>query len=257
MIRTEGISMKFGGLKALEDVTFEVKPNELFSIIGPNGSGKSTMFNVITGVYKPVRGKIFLEENEITGFSPNKLNHLGLARTFQNPRLFEEISVLENVMIPLIARTDVPLAFEILSRKAYKNLYRSIHPEAMKALEIVGLQAKSHVSAKMLSYGDQKRLEIARCYASNPKIILLDEPVAGLNQEERQSIKNLIKEMHENGMTIMLIEHDMHMVMGISNRILVLNYGRIIAEGTPQEIGNNQDVISAYLGVEENDDHVA
>lgn len=249
--------MKFGGLYALNNVSFEIKAGELFSIIGPNGSGKSTMFNVITGVYTPTTGKVYLNNKDITGFAPFKLNRLGLGRTFQNPRLFTGVTVLENVVVPLSVRSRSPLAWELISGRAHKKIFDELTPVALNALEVTGLKNKENYPAGMLSYGDQKRLEIARCYATSPDIIMLDEPVAGLNTDERDEMNALIKNINKRGMTIVLIEHDMKMVMGISDRIMVLNHGSPIAFGAPAEISNNPDVIKAYLGVEETEDEYA
>ncbi len=249
--------MKFGGLYALNEVSFEINKGELFSIIGPNGSGKSTMFNVITGVYTPTAGKVYLHNDEITGFPPYMINRLGLGRTFQNPKLFTDVTVLENIIVPLSVRSGSPLAWELISKRVHKKIHDEMTPIAMNALEVTGLKGKENHAAGMLSYGDQKRLEIARCYATSPDIIMLDEPVAGLNTEERDEMNALIKDINKRGMTIVLIEHDMKMVMGISDRIMVLNHGSPIAFGTPLEISNNPDVIKAYLGVEETDDEYA
>lgn len=243
--------MKFDGLCALNDVSLQINKGELFSIIGPNGSGKSTLFNVITGIYTPTCGNVYMSDTNITGFSPDRLNHLGIARTFQNPRLFTDVTILDNVMVPLLARSKISLFTEILSRRKCEQIYEELRPVALNALDVVGIKAKAESSANMLSYGDQKRIEIARCYAINPQIIMLDEPVAGLNTDERESIRDLVCELNRSGITILLIEHDMKMVMGISSRIMVLNYGTMIALGTPLEVSGNKEVIKAYLGVED------
>ncbi len=250
ILSIQNVSMKFGGLYALNNVSFNVNQGELFSIIGPNGSGKSTMFNVITGVYKPTAGQVCFNEKFITGKPSFKISQMGLARTFQNPHLYTDLTALENVMVSLLARSKVPLVAEIFNPNKQKNNFDHVKPIAMKALEITGLSHQAETLTKNLPYGDQKRLEIARCYAVNPDIILLDEPAAGLNSEERESMIVLVKELNKK-MTIILIEHDMKMVMGISHRIMVLNHGSAIAFGGPNEIAENPDVIKAYLGAED------
>lgn len=250
ILSIQNVSMKFGGLYALNNVSFNVNQGELFSIIGPNGSGKSTMFNVITGVYKPTAGQVYFSEKCITGKPSFKISQMGLARTFQNPHLYTDLTAIENVMVSLLARSKVPLVAEIFSPNHQKNNFDHVRPIAMKALEITGLSHQAETLTKNLPYGDQKRLEIARCYAVNPDIILLDEPAAGLNSEERESMIVLVKELNKK-MTIILIEHDMKMVMGISHRIMVLNHGSAIAFGGPNEIAENPDVIKAYLGSED------
>lgn len=250
LLSVKNISMRFGGLYALNDVSFEVSEGELFSIIGPNGSGKSTAFNVITGVYKPTAGKVFLKGNDITGKPMFKNSRVGVARTFQSPHLFNDLTALENVMVSLLVRSKVPLIAEIFSAGKRKKNFSQIQPIAMEALQITGLAHQANTLAKNLPYGDQKRLEIARCYAAKPDILMLDEPAAGLNTDEREAMVRLAKELNKE-MTIILIEHDMKMVMGISDRIMVLNHGSAIAFGSPKEIAENPEVIKAYLGSED------
>ena len=250
ILSVQNVSMKFGGLYALSNVSFDVNEGELFSVIGPNGSGKSTTFNVVTGVYKPTTGNVYLRGKDITGKPVYKINQSGIARTFQNPHLFTDLTAIENVMVPLLARSKVSLASEIFSSKQQRKNYDHVRPIAMEALKITGLSHQADTLTKNLPYGDQKRLEIARCYAVNPDVMLLDEPAAGLNTDERESMIVLAKELNKK-MTIILIEHDMKMVMGISDRIMVLNHGSTIAFGNPKEIAENPEVIKAYLGSED------
>ncbi|MGE5629706.1 MAG: ABC transporter ATP-binding protein [Caulobacteraceae bacterium] len=250
ILSVQNVSMKFGGLYALNNVSFSVNKGELFSIIGPNGSGKSTMFNVITGVYKPTAGQVSFNDRCVTGKPSYIISQMGMARTFQNPHLYTDLTAIENVMVSLLARSKVPLVLEIFSPNHQKSNFDRVKPIAMEALEITGLGHQAETLAKNLPYGDQKRLEIARCYAVSPDIILMDEPAAGLNSDERELMISLIKELNKK-MTIILIEHDMKIVMGISHRIMVLNHGSAIAFGKPNEIAENPEVIKAYLGSED------
>jgi branched-chain amino acid transport system ATP-binding protein len=240
--------MNFGGLVALNGVSLELQPGELLSVIGPNGSGKSTLFNVITGIYRPTGGNIYLDNNRITGKSPVQLNQDGIARTFQNIRLFTSMSVFENVMIGAMVRSKVSFFGDLFRSRRMNDPHSEAKVRAMEALELVGIADKADLPATKLSYGDQKRLEIARALATDPKILLLDEPVAGLNADERVEITQLVARLHKGGMPILLIEHDMRMVMEISDRIMVLHYGKFIASGSPAEVANNPKVITAYLG---------
>ena len=251
MIRVDGVSMRFGGIRALESVSFEVGPQELFSIIGPNGSGKSTLFNVITGVYRPTHGSVFLGDQRISGFATQRISHAGVGRTFQNPRLFAEMTVVENAMVPALTRSKRSVISEILWVRTSGAIAATAREQAYRALEMVGLTAFANTRVEGLSYGDQKRLEIARALAAEPKVLLLDEPVAGLNSEERESVRELIVRLNAGGLPVVLIEHDMRMVMGISHRVLVLNTGVRIALDDPATVSKDPAVIKAYLGDEE------
>jgi branched-chain amino acid transport system ATP-binding protein len=251
MIRTESLTMRFGGITALKNVSLEVREGELFSIIGPNGSGKSTLFNVITGIYKPVLGKVFLGDHNVTGKSPTYLNTHGVSRTFQNLQLFKSMSVLENILVAAGPRSPYPLWMEVLSRKTAGKVRKAMEESSFEVLEMVDLEKKAHLLANALPFGDQKRLEIARALATKPKVLMLDEPVAGLDPSERSEMNLLIAQLRKTGLTIILIEHDMRMVMGISERVMVLHQGEKIAEGTPQEVKAIPAVVAAYLGEEQ------
>lgn len=250
MIRTEAIRMDFGGIVALDDVSLTVSEGELFSIIGPNGSGKSTLFNVVTGIYKPTFGEVFFDGDRVTGKPPFDLSRRGIGRTFQNIQLFGSMTALENVMVGVAIRSHTPIWQEVAMEGVRQSNRVEMMDKAMEALEATSLQDKAHVNASALPYGDQKRLEIARAYAAHPRVLLLDEPFAGLNRAERDEMTDLIQSLHSSGLTIVLIDHDMRVVMSISDRILVLNYGKIITEGSPVEVRANPEVIVAYLGEE-------
>ncbi len=251
MIQVESVSMHFGGIVALDEVSLTVKIGELFSIIGPNGSGKSTLFNVVTGIYHPTNGQVYFDGDQITGKAPFDLSRRGIGRTFQNIQLFGSMTALENVMVGVAIRSSVSIWSEIISSHIREKTREYVRAKALQALQATGLGDKADVSASALPYGDQKKLEIARAYATDPQILLLDEPVAGLNRAERDEMTAVIRSLHESGLTIVLIDHDMRVVMSISDRILVLNYGKTVTEGTPAEVRANPEVIAAYLGESE------
>lgn len=244
------VSRSFGGLKAVDKVNFFIKDKEIAGLIGPNGAGKTTLFNLFTGHYQPTGGDIFLRDEKIGGLKPHQITEKGIARTFQNIRLFTGMSVLDNVLIGGHSRTNTGLLGAIFQRPRDKKEEKEAKEAALSLLSFVGLEAKRNELSQNLSYGEQRRLEIARALAADPKLLLLDEPAAGMNPQETMNLMQLISRIRdEMQKTILLIEHDMKVVMGISERIAVLNYGKKIAEGTPQEIQRDEAVIHAYLGV--------
>ncbi len=244
------VSRVFGGLRAVDQVDFCIKKREIMSLIGPNGAGKTTLFNLFTGHYQPSQGEIFFNREKISGLRPYQITAKGLARTFQNIRLFSKMSVLDNVLIGRHTRTNSGLLGAVLKRPVDKREEAAARDVAISLLAFVGLEDKKDEEAGNLSYGEQRRLEVARALAADPELLLLDEPAAGMNPQETANLMKLISKIRdEMDKTILLIEHDMKVVMGISERIAVLNYGKKIAEGTPSEILKNEDVIQAYLGV--------
>lgn len=252
MLRTENVSIKFGGLTAVSDFNLELNKGEIVALIGPNGAGKTTAFNIITGVYKPTNGSILFKNKEITGLRPDLITKLGIARTFQNIRLFKDLSVLDNVLIANHLRLKSNVFEAILKLPRYRKEENLMREKSFSFLEKVGLVDQRNEKASSLPYGKQRRLEIARALATNPDILLLDEPAAGMNPTEAEDLTGFIKELRDDfNLTIFMIEHHMQVVMGISDRIYVFDYGITIAKGSPYEIQNNQKVIQAYLGVDE------
>ncbi len=251
LLKAENVSEVFGGLKAVSDFNFYINPGELVGLIGPNGAGKTTAFNLFTGVYQPTTGQITFAGNSIVGLKPYQITQRGIARTFQNIRLFSELSVLDNVKIAFHSHVKYGMLEAVLRIGRYFSEEERVEEESRRLLRIFHLDGQENEKAKNLPYGAQRRLEIARALATKPKLLLLDEPAAGMNPQETKELMDMIRWIRkEFGLTILLIEHDMSLVMGICERIYVLEYGSTIAEGTPEEIKKNPEVIRAYLGGE-------
>ena len=249
LFSAEHLKISFGGLMAVDDFSLHLKEGDLLGLIGPNGAGKTTVFNMITGTLKPTQGKIFFQGKEITGLKPNGITQKGIARTFQNIRLFQDLPVIENVMISYHGRLRSSFISAVLGTPLYLREEREMCEGSMGLLHRVQLAGLANERAGALSYGQQRRLEIARALATHPKLLLLDEPAAGMNPQETQELMEFILKIKKDfNLTILLIEHDMRVVMGICQRIKVLDYGATLAEGTPREIQNNPKVIAAYLG---------
>ncbi len=251
LLQTKQLTMKFGGLTAVSDLNIEIDPGHIIGLIGPNGAGKTTAFNMITGVYKPSSGTILFKDHRIDGLKPHRITDLGIARTFQNIRLFKEMTVLENVLVAHHFRMGTNLAEAVFKLPSYGKKEKESRDLAMTLLERLGLAEQAHERSTSLPYGKQRRLEIARALATGPTLLLLDEPAAGMNPQESRDLMDFIFKIREDfNLTILLIEHHMQVVMGVCERMYVLDYGITIAQGSPEHIRKNPKVIEAYLGAD-------
>ena len=252
LLEVSNLGIAFGGLQAVSQLDLKIEKGHLYGLIGPNGAGKTTVFNMLTGVYKPTEGNIVLDGNDITGATPEAISKAGIARTFQNIRLFNDMTVLDNVKVGLHNQVVYGMWTGILRLPSFREKEHEMDRRAMKLLKIFDLDAEANYKASQLPYGKQRKLEIARALATNPKLLLLDEPAAGMNPSETAELTETIRRIRDEfNIAVLLIEHDMSLVMGICEGIAVLNFGRIIAKGTPDEIRNNPQVIEAYLGKKE------
>ncbi|WP_158885832.1 ABC transporter ATP-binding protein [Amycolatopsis anabasis] len=253
LLELRELTVRFGGLVALDAVSFEIRRGEILGLIGPNGAGKTTCFNAMTGVYRPSAGEVLLEDKPLGKSAKHRITQLGIARTFQNIRLFAEMTALENVVVGTDARHKTSVLGALVRSPRHHREEKEAIERAMALLEFVGIADRAADKAKNLPYGYQRRLEIARALATEPKLLCLDEPAAGFNPQEKEDLMGLIRRIRDDGYTVLLIEHDMKLVMGVTDRIVVLEFGKKIAEGLPAEIRENPAVIAAYLGVPDDD----